>query len=459
MRITISQIALFLAIVSVAQNVPNGGFENWETEDYFVVDDWVSYGKPARTTSANSGSYALKLANQTNSDGLYYPSSIYNVDWQGGGVDKFPYDGDPLSMVFDAEYNLFAGDSAQLTSAFFEKGQWIGDATIKVTGSSSGTYLTYSVPITWYSTSRTPDSVYIGMRSLTTETGNGPGYITIDDFRFENIGNRTVEINNYDFENWTNQGVRYPTGWMPIDLVAFEEWGGFLLNPSVVQNQQPFRGQSCLEIRNFQSWNDIAEGFCFTGDTSSDAWRPQFPIDQKYQHLQGYYKLENGGDDSAEISFNVFRAGNYLGEGKIRFGGTTNGWAFFSIPVTYYVDIVPDSATIRAVASINQANNSPNTTLFLDELSFVNTLDNKVGIDENKTTTQKVFPNPFSDNITILGQEGSYTICTLLGEEVIKGKTYSGETSINLNTLQSGVYIIRLTNTSNQQWQKKIIKQ
>lgn len=459
MRFIILHISILFGITVLAQNVPNGGFEAWEIEDFYVANDWVSYGKPQRTEDANVGLYAIELFNFANSEGNYVGSSIYNVDWQGGGVDKFPYDGDPLSMVFDAKYDLAAGDSAEFTSGFYEKGIWIGDARIKVTGNSGGTFLTYSVPIRWYTTSRTPDSVYIGMTSLSQEgNANGPGSIIIDDFRFENIGNRTVEINNYDFEEWTNEGVHYPTGWMPIDLLAFKEWGGFLLNPSVVQNTQPFRGTNCLAIHNFNSWNsDVGEGACFTGDTSSDAWRPQFPINEKYKYLQGYYKLENGGDDTAEISFNVFKLGNYLGEGKIRLGGNSNGWAFFSIPVTYYADFVPDSATIRLVSSINQADNSPNTTLFVDELKFVNTIENKVSVANLERDELKIFPNPFESKLTLIAEGGSFVIADLLGRKVKQGSISSKSIQIDLTSLPSGIYTITLTNNE-QQWQKKIIK-
>jgi hypothetical protein len=449
---------MFLGTISFSQNVPNGGFENWETEDFFKIDSWVSYGKPKRTTLAKSGTYAISLENIENTAGDFVPSSIYNIDWQGGDVDKFPYDGDPLSMVFEANYALFSGDSAEFVSGFYEKGVWIGDAKIKITGSSSGSFLTYAVPITWYTTSRTPDSVYIGMRSTTADLASGPGHIIIDDFRFENIGHRTVEIENYDFENWTNTGVRYPDQWMPIDLVSFQEWGGFLRNPSVVENNLAFRGSSCLAIHNFQSWNDIGEGFCFTGDTVTDAWRPSFPIDQKYTYLQGYYRLENGGNDSAEIAFNVFLLGNYLGEGKLRLGGTHNEWEYFSIPVKYFANFIPDSATIRINASINTADNSVNTSLYLDEISFVNERENKVSISTPERGHYTIYPNPFNQEISIEAHEGEYRITDFTGKTISSGLLTQKLTTINTTLLSSGLYFLTITN-QNQQWQQKIIKQ
>ena len=96
----------FLTTVTIAQNVPNGNFENWDTEDFFVTNDWVSYGKPHRSSESMTGQYAITLENYETSPNTYNSSSIYNVDWIDGEVDKFPYDGDPLSMVFYANYIL-----------------------------------------------------------------------------------------------------------------------------------------------------------------------------------------------------------------------------------------------------------------------------------------------------------------------------------------------------------------
>ncbi len=453
---------LFISSVSTfAQNVPNSGFENWETEDFYAIDKWVSYGKPSRTTDAVSGQYAINLKNYVNSEGQYNSSSIYNVDWQGGGVNKFPYNGDPLSMVFEAKYELYAGDSAEFVSGFYEKGIWIGDAEIKVTGSSNGAYVKYAVPIRWYTSSRTPDSVYIGMKSTTTELAEGPGHIIIDDFRFENIGNRTVEVLNHDFENWTNKGVSFPTGWMPIDLVAFREWGGFLRNPSVMAHPTPFRGESCLAISNFVSWNDDGdgEGFCFTGDTLADAWRPAFAIDKKYTYLQGYYLLENGGNDTAEITLNVFRLGSYLGEGKIKFSGNSDGWQFFNIPLTYWADLIPDSATIRIVSSTNQASNSPNTVFYIDELSFVNELNNTLSVSENLKYAYTIYPNPFGNKLNITSKAGTYTIQNNIGSILAKGELSEGNTILNTSNLPINLYILTIQETNNSQWQTKLIKQ
>lgn len=458
---SISFLAVLLLTIhsSTAQNVPNGDFENWETENHYVLDDWVSYGRPQQSTDAASGSFALKLTNWLSADGAYYSSSIYNVDWQNGGIDKFPYEGNPLSMVFEAKYALHPGDSADFVSGFYEKGIWIGEARIKVTGTSNNNYETYSVPITWYTSSRTPDSVFVGVRTLShSDRASGPGFIILDDFRYENIGDRTQEIVNHDFENWSNKGVRYPKGWLPIDLLSYREWGGFLLNKSVVQNTQPFRDESCLAIQNFQSWNEeIGKGLCFTGDTSPHAWSPSFPIDQKYTYLQGYYRLENGDNDTAEISLNVFREGNYLGEGKLLLGGNQPQWTFFSIPIRYYTDAQPDSATIRLRSSLESDVGHPSTVFYIDNLELVNELKNTVGTDKTGHLPIAVYPNPATSYIHIESADGICTLTDMQGK-VLVSEALQAKHKINITNLSTGIYKLTIINKDKQVWHKKIIK-
>jgi hypothetical protein len=246
---------------------------------------------------------------------------------------------------------------------------------------------------------------------------------------------------------------------MPIDLLAFRYWGGFLRNPSVWRSSESFRGEYALAIHNFTSWEDNGEGFCATGSTSDQAWRPAFALDQKYKYLQGYYKLEQGDNDTAEIAFNIFGAQNYVGEGRFRTSTPTNTWTYFSIPVNYYSEISPDSATMRLVSSINTTNNSQNTTLFIDDLSFVMETDNRVSISLPLTIPFRVFPNPFKDNLTIAGNSIKYNLTNLMGTVMCSSLDFHPKHIIETSTLAAGVYILTIIDNNQKQWQQKIIKQ
>ena len=452
-------LTMVFGYLSNAQNVPNGGFENWETEDHYVLDEWVTYGRAERTSDASQNDYALKLSNYTDVSGNVVSSSLYNVDWANATVDKFPYDGDPLSMVFDTKHDLAEGDTGYFFSGFYEKGQYIGQALILVSGSTDDKYVTYSVPITWYSLSRTPDSVFIGVLSDLRNDPKGDGYLIIDDFRFENIGKRTTEINNYDFEDWSNKGVVYPKEFISLDLVAYRNWGGFLPNPSVSRDSGAFRGSSCLKVSNFVNWDQsIAEGSCFTGDTLPDAWGPAFPVNQKYKYLQGYYKFEKGNNDVAEISVNMYLLGSVFADGTLKISEASDDWVFFNLPVNYYVDLVPDSATIRIASATDLLDNSVNTALYIDELKFVNELENKVSVSERFEINPKVYPNPFENRLVVEAKGGDFTISDINGKSIQSGVLNNGKTYLTMTSLPTGIYILTIINQDKTLWHKKIIK-
>jgi PKD repeat protein len=75
---------------------------------------------------------------------------------------------------------------------------------------------------------------------------------------------------------------------------------------------------------------------------------------------------------------------------------------------------------------------------------------NNLSLDNNL----KVFPNPAKSNITITHRNNlggkKYTITNLIGQTVLSGKLNTEETIINLENLQSGVYILSIYGMSKQ---------
>ncbi|MGB1038799.1 MAG: T9SS type A sorting domain-containing protein, partial [Bacteroidia bacterium] len=213
-----------------------------------------------------------------------------------------------------------------------------------------------------------------------------------------------------------------------------------------------------LKISNFQSWGtDIGEGYCFTGDTVTHGWTPAFSINQQYKFLQGYYKFDQQGNDTAEVAFNVFLLGNALGEGSIKFGDTKDEWTFFSIPVTYYLPLTPDAATLRLVSANNNQTSNLGTTLYLDELEFTNELRNTVSTNDGSFENITVYPIPFENHINFNCEGGQYKISNMNGQIVANGHATNGKNKIALNHLPRGVYILTIED-NNKKWQQKIIK-
>jgi hypothetical protein len=439
---------------SLSQNVPNGDFEQWDTNNNFIIDNYIFYGQVNRTEDAYEGSYALRLNNYGDENGPYYASSLYNIDWAApSNLDKFAFSGDVLSMVFQSKYNLAPGDSAYIYASFWEKGDFKGDVNIYVTGNSNDQFVKFNSPITWNS-ARTPDSVFIGMRS---KIGNGAplgeGFMIVDDLHFENIGYRPEEIVNHGFEQWTNNGVRYPRYWNTIDYHATKHWGGFLQNPSVVENTNAYSGFGCLELNVFENWGSLSNSWAFHENAKDQSWRPAFAVSEGYKYLQGFYQYTSDANDTGNIELNMFKDGSYYGEGEIQFAPSTTGWTFFSFPITYYNDTFPDSCVIR----INATSTTPqsgNTKLLIDNLKLINS-PNSASTKSLKNNSILLYPNPTRSEFKIVANFSvdSYEIYNVLGSKVQTGISKK----VNISDLESGTYTVHIIG-SNSRLTSKIIK-
>jgi hypothetical protein len=78
-----------------------------------------------------------------------------------------------------------------------------------------------------------------------------------------------------------------------------------------------------------------------------------------------------------------------------------------------------------------------------------------VGIDNlNLDNTLKIFPNPAKSNITIIHRNSlggkKYIITNLIGQTVLSGKLNMNETIINIENLESGVYMLHIDGINKQ---------
>lgn len=80
------------------------------------------------------------------------------------------------------------------------------------------------------------------------------------------------------------------------------------------------------------------------------------------------------------------------------------------------------------------------------------TVKNKLSRDDNNTQ-MKVFPNPASDNFTIAlhdfdkGEKYTFEILGLNGQLLQKGQLFGKKTTIDIDDLSKGIYLIRVSNS------------
>ncbi len=85
----------------------------------------------------------------------------------------------------------------------------------------------------------------------------------------------------------------------------------------------------------------------------------------------------------------------------------------------------------------------------------------KLGVQEHLIQGIRVFPNPTKNWISLeFKNRDSYTIVIydVIGKKVYEAKS-DNDTNIKLDGLQDGVYLLRITNTNNQQFNTKILKE
>jgi hypothetical protein len=83
------------------------------------------------------------------------------------------------------------------------------------------------------------------------------------------------------------------------------------------------------------------------------------------------------------------------------------------------------------------------------------------GISENAWNTVKVWPNPANDFINISLPDGAKTvtinIIDITGKRVYFNKLQTGSAQVQLGTLEKGVYLVQLTDGTNQYQTKLVI--
>ncbi len=445
-----------LSTIGIAQNIPNGDFEEWTIFNHYDLDHYLTPNyNVSRTTERIQGQYALKLENTVSEDGNTRRSGYaYNVI-SAINQTGFAFEGDMLSVVFFAKYDLAEGDSARVYVRFRENGATKGYINFYTSGSTNGDFARFSVPIFWYGT-RTPDEVQIylyansGFGAGNTVAGNG--YIILDDFHFENIGKRGDNITNYGFDEWTNNGIHHPVYWRSLDLLVLESYNYFLADEAVVRSQDAYQGNSALRVGNYQGTNP-SYSYVYIGTENDDYYTPAFKIYNRYKYLQGYYKYYDGGNDSGRITFRTFRNGSQFSYSN-KYFNDADEWTFFSMPINYYNDSMPDSACIIAYSN-SGAPNSAESYFLLDNLDLV--MSPTAGIEE-LSTSLKIFPNPTTDYIKLnIKHEAELKVIDPLGKVILQTYLHPGDHQVNLSEQHTGMYYLIFSN-NDIQWKTKILK-
>ena len=208
---------------------------------------------------------------------------------------------------------------------------------------------------------------------------------------------------------------------------------------------------SSLKVGNYQG---PAYSYAYVGTENDHYYTPAFKIYNNYKYLQGYYKYIADGNDSGRLTFRTFRNGAGHSYSN-RYFRATNDWTFFSMPINYYNDSMPDSACIIAYSSVSPPNGA-GSYLLLDDLDLV-MWPTSAGITELSESLQ-IYPNPTTDIVKLsLKSQAELKIYDVLGKLRLQTQLYAGEHELNLGKYSPGIYYFIFSN-NDLQWKTTIMK-
>jgi hypothetical protein len=158
------------------------------------------------------------------------------------------------------------------------------------------------------------------------------------------------------------------------------------------------------------------------------------------------YRWLSSGDASKVVL--TARVKDELGTGKpnLNFTDNTSGFTFNTgldewFEASFSVTIPSGVAQIRLLFFKENGNKPVN----LDDVSF--TKASTTSVDDLKQFNFSVYPNPASNNLNLSASKNidSVEIFNLIGQKVMTVIPNSNTTSINVSSLNSGVYIVKAT--------------
>jgi len=270
------------------------------------------------------------------------------------------------------------------------------------------------------------------------------------------------QIPNNGFENWTVYGNgMLPDGWWSTNDSMNSSETYFPITQST--DHYPANvGNYSIRISNnltyLPNWGGM--GLIWPGGWNGNNY-PSFPISNHPTSLCGYYKFFPQNSDSMRIFLCLYNNGVEIAQATLMDSTTVSNWTAFTLPIPTYT--TADSARIM-ISSFNadafQIHGS--SVLYVDNLSFDNLI---TAVKENISDdfSFSLFPNPTSDFVNVNINNKNITkfklnIYNLMGTLVITKRFRHNYNQINIENLNSGVYIIEVNINGSVKKQKLIIE-
>ncbi len=197
---TIILIVLIAAAISTNAQIPNSGFEDWNTMgSYMEPQGWATtnpysagpFYAVTRSTDhypSNVGNYSVRIENDTSLLPNYPGYGIIMPDTLDEPQPVFPITGHPTSFTGYYKYAPLNGDTMSLSLGLYLNGSSVAWAQLSVSVSVSN-WTSFNIPISGYATA---DSAHIILSTyrpgpLPTDIPRGNSVLYIDNLNFDSL--------------------------------------------------------------------------------------------------------------------------------------------------------------------------------------------------------------------------------------------------------------------------------
>jgi len=420
--------------------IPNCDFEVWDTTYYEQPVGWHAVGNITRVPGYNGTSAVRITGNNYTGDA----EIILGTPVQGSSVvGGIPFAARPDSLVFYAKYNIVYPDTASILLLFKKNGVFIDQFTAPVTGSSGGSFVRLSYPIS-YANGTMPDSLIMGVfnSSAPADTGNANTVITVDDISFTGTN---ITIPDWNFEQWDTLMKEQPASWYS------DAYGSAFGSTTLLQKSADrVSGHYAIRLQGAQG-NAVSLTAGPSSRFESTQNKPVFPIAGKHTSLNFYLKYMPYGGDSLYINLALFYHGISIAYNTVFFIDTTYlTYTPISIPIIYTdTTSIPDSAFLSF--QIGSVRGWDTSVAYIDNLSFdgFKPVINPTAIkNEIQTDMFEIFPNPAASVIHITARAGerkALQLYNLHGELLFTDYFNGSNYDLSVGNLPEAVYLLRMT--------------
>lgn len=438
------------------------------TGELFVVqneiyDDNGTYRKGIITTkyhAFSSVSNAWPLATSWGTDGSYLVTTAGDIT-KAKGV-SFTASGNNLFLCSTFEATQTQHQIATISINY--SGGTTGHSLTLITNNPNNTFSKVA-DVLYVS----PSEIYVADNAFTRVDG-GQGFDVYTDYtrviRVDNTtGSYTPSYGTTGVSELINWNSDNNTNFQQDQITKLEYHGGKVM---VVGYTSPFNGslgnfppQGRITRLNMDGTNDhsftMPGGIIFPNFTTDYSSYEFYDIDLT---PDGNFLVSSGGYSTVDNTFKCFILVLDAANGDFQTNMGNNGFLFES---TNYQHIQQAHYITNGSSDINEHrivfNGLTNSLTFGATESVVGRLrwsSSPVGIEEVEQTSLKIYPNPASTILNIeLNEATQIRIVNVLGEMVATQKLNTGNNSLDVSNLVSGVYFLHTENGASTKFVKE----